>query len=112
MRTIYLLILMLGLTTIFVGTGIAYLVALLRFTGALKDREPKYWFNIGSPSNSDPNGQAKILSLVFIPNRLPQYIFEKYKYQIYAIRICGVMSIVSFAILVTLLKLGVFVDLG
>jgi len=112
MRTFYLLILMLGLTLIFVGTGIAYLVALLRFTGALKECEVKYWSDIGSPSNSDPNGQAKVLSLVFLPNRLPQYIFEKYKYQIYVIRICGIVSIVSFAVLVTLLKLGVFVDLG
>jgi len=112
MSAVALLIFMLGLTMIFVGTGITYLIMLLQFTGALKECEAKYWSDIGSPSNSDPNGQAKVLGLIFLPDRLPQDIFEKYKSQIYVIRVCAVFSVVSFAVLVTLLKLGVFIDLS
>lgn len=110
MKTIYLLILMFSLIFIFVATGVAYLVTLLRFTGALKEFEIKYWSDIGSPSNSDANGQVKVLGLIFVPNRLPPDIFEKYKSRIYVIRTCAVVSAISFGVLVTLLKLGVFVD--
>jgi hypothetical protein len=97
-----------SLSWLFVISTIVYLLCLFSFTSSLKSKYAAYWREIGSPSNSDPNGQMKILSLVFRSKGLPDEIRPIYQRKILVIRLFAFIGLASFAGICLMISLGWF----
>jgi hypothetical protein len=106
------LIVMLAIFGVFAAMAIIYLSSLFEFVRKIRKEDEEYWNNIGQPNNIDITGQAVILGLVFIPNRLPHEKSIKYKKLIYRIRVSAALGLISFASAIVMLKLGLFVQLN
>lgn len=85
-----------------------YLYALYKFVSNIKVRHEEYWKSIGNPGNTDPNGQVKILKIIFVPGALPTNIFFDYKEKIFAIRWLAGLGIIFFIGIILLAWLGEF----
>lgn len=83
-----------------------YLYFLYKFISAIKVEQKEYWESIGNPSSSDPNGQAKVLKLIFLPKALPASIFVAYEKKILAIRGLAYVGVIFFAAIIVLGLLG------
>lgn len=96
---------------IFVSWGfplivVCYLCFLYKFISTIKVEQKEYWESIGNPSSSDPNGQAKVLKLIFLPRALPAKIFVAYEKSILAIRGLAYTGVVFFITIIVLGLLG------
>jgi hypothetical protein len=89
-------------------TVACYLYNLYKLVSSIKVEYEEYWKSIGSPSSTDPNGQVKILKLIFLPNALPAIIFSYYKVRIFAIRWLACLGIILFIGIILLAEFGEF----
>lgn len=83
-----------------------YLYFILAFASRLKRENPEYWMAIGSPSNTDPNGQVKVLSLVFVPGKLPAELHQAYWGALWRTRVFAALSLVSFIAVMCMIWTG------
>lgn len=87
---------------------VIYLVTLARLASSIRDEFHDYWKSIGDPGLWDPNGQMKILKIVFLPRLLPKEIAGRYGLRINVVRILGIMGLVLFAVILLLIWHGGF----
>jgi hypothetical protein len=66
----------------------------------------EYWESIGNPSSFDPNGQVKVLKLIFLPKTLPANIYVVYEKKILAIRGLAGAGMIFFIVIIVLGLLG------
>lgn len=85
-----------------------YLYFILSFAAKLKREYHEYWVSIGSPSSTDPNGQVKVLSLVFVPGRLPPELHQACWGVLWKTRLFGALSLASFMAVMCMIWAGWF----
>lgn len=85
-----------------------YLFFLYGFVSAVKSCQKEYWESIGSPSSTDPNGQIKIMRMIFFSSFLPKEIFEIYKRKILIIRYLACAGILFFVGIFIMVMIGAF----
>lgn len=84
-----------------------YLTMLVRLAHKLKTVHQEYWFRIGSPSLSDPNGQFAFMWKVIFANDLPPAISHACKSELITIRMFLVISGVLLVVVPLLVLSGV-----
>lgn len=87
---------------------VLYLFFLRSFISKVKSRQECYWKSIGNPSSFDPNGQMKVLSLIFLPRKIPKPIWDMQKKRVYAIRLFAFLSLASLALIVYMIEIGLY----
>jgi hypothetical protein len=91
---------------IFTLSILFYLYLLTSFVSKIKSLHGDYWKGIGSPNNFDPNGQIKIIGMIFIHGRLPEHIYVAYKTKIYLIRLFAFLSLAAMMAVFLMISVG------
>jgi hypothetical protein len=93
---------------LFPASIVLYLYILMSLISKIKISHSDYWRNIGSPSSFDPNGQMRIIGLIFMSKNMPKYIFDAYKNRIYAIRFFFSLSLIDLVLILFMIKIGLY----
>jgi hypothetical protein len=87
---------------------VAYLIALITFIEMMAREHQDYWRSIGEPGLWDPNDQAAILKMIFLPGRLPDPLAIRHGLWLNTIRLFAALSVVLFVTVLSLIWNGKF----
>jgi len=86
----------------------AYLLMLTRVIAKIKREQTEYWVQIGSPSLSDPNGQAAVFQKISFGVGLPDSVASTYKKELMAVRILLSLGVILFIAIIVMIYGGAF----
>lgn len=86
----------------------AYLLFLFLFIKKMRMEQGAYWAHLGNPSSFDPNGQIKVLGIIFLRDRIPSDILANCRALVFAIRLFAVTALVFFGAISIMVATGMY----